>query len=107
MKLTIAERFVLGDILSAYVGKFELLKIVRKGRELLSFTPEEAEKLNFQTQGNIVNWDPKASKEIGEVEIDVNPIVADLIKTSLNKLNDSAQLSDRHFSVYEKFVLNS
>jgi hypothetical protein len=107
MKLSVLERLAAGNSVASKVGKFETLRIIRKGREALSFTPEELTKLNLQQTESTMKWNIEGAEEIGEVDIPLDPFFIGLVKTELIKLNDKEELPDSWYSIYEKFVLNS
>ena len=69
MKLSVMERLLLGMILAAYKGNITNLKLVREGREAVSFNDEENTKLKFVDSIGQLKWDLKASLELQEVEI--------------------------------------
>ena len=125
--LTVVERANLLTILPE-TGDFLTLKILRKIRERLALSEEEIKffdlkyayeckqdnvfiyslaqgdcpKCNkpLQMNGGIV-WNPKVKQDR---ELEFGEIDCEIIKTALKKLNDTKQLSDKHFSLYEKFV---
>ena len=98
------ERVLLGGMLAEYKGDFLSLKLVREGREAISFNAEELKKLDFKQDGGKVSWIPEAADEIGEVEIELNGTITPIIKGLLKQLNDRRQLTENHFSLYEKFA---
>lgn len=104
MKLNVMERVLLGNMMAAYQGNFTNLKLVREGREALSFNEEENEKLTFVQAGQSITWNPKASLEFQDVEFNLGENITSIIKTMLTKLNDTEQLTEQHFSIYEKFM---
>jgi len=106
MKLNIAERILLGNVLASQEGNFTTLKLVRDVRGALSFKDDEVKKLNFVQVGNQINWNVEAAIEIGEVEIPIGDAVIDIIKKILTNLNDQAKLTEQHFSLYEKFIVD-
>ncbi len=105
MRLAVMERVLLGNMLEVEVGNFTTLKLVREARESLSFTKEEINELQFVQDGKNLKWDAEAALELGEIEILLNDVV-DIIKRMLTTLNDQAKLTDQHFSLYEKFIVN-
>jgi hypothetical protein len=107
MKLSVVERIMLGDMMSKFQGNFSTIKIVRVAREALSFTEDELKKLDLKQEGTRVTWNNVAEKShnLDNVEIDLSETTVDLIKRELVRLNDSSKLTDRFFSIYEKFVL--
>jgi len=105
MKLSVLERALLGSMMATYQGNFINLKLVRVGREAISFNEEESAQLNF-TMGETggMTWDPTASLLLQAVEIDLSEHMVEIIKAELIKLNDQEQLTADHFSLYEKFI---
>lgn len=105
MKLSVIDRVLLGNMMATYQGSFTNLKLIRVGREALSFTEEENRKLKFVPSGGNLAWDSGASVEFESVEILVSETVFNVIKGMLQKLNETEQLTEQHFSLYEKFVV--
>jgi len=105
MKLNVIERVLLSNIMFNYKGNFTNLKLVRVGSEALSFNEEENAQLNFTSVGNgNVTWDYTASLLFQDVEIDLSDHIVEIIKAELLKLNKAEQLTEQHFSLYEKFM---
>ena len=105
MKLSVIERFLLGQMMGNYQGNFTNLKLVREGREALSFNEEEIRELKFVQEGNQMQWNSMAAIKYQAVEVPIGENVTSIIKDMLRKLNDDAQLTDQHFSLYEKFMI--
>jgi len=106
MELNVIERVLLGEMMANYQGNFTNLKLVREGREMLSFNEEEIRELKFDHgDGGSVTWDPIASVKYQAVEVPLGESVNNIIKELLTKLNDEAKLTDNHFSLYEKFMI--
>ena len=104
MKLNVIERVLLGGMMASYQGSFTNLKLVREGREALSFNEEENKSLTFATVGNSITWNPEASIQYDSVDITLGDEVYKIIKDLLQKLNEEAKLTEQHFSLYEKFM---
>ncbi len=104
MKLSVMERVILGGMMAEYKGDFIALKLIRQGREEISFNEEENSKLGFVQTGAKVDWNQVADKEIGEVEIGFSETMTTIIKDMFKTLNDNRQLTEYHFSLYEKFI---
>jgi len=104
MKLNVVERVLLGGMMVSYKGNFVNLKLVREGREALSFNEEENRDLKFTANGNQMNWDPEASLKYQDVEINLGDNVSSIIKKMLIDLNEKEELTEQHFSLYEKFI---
>jgi hypothetical protein len=81
------------------------LKVLRKLRESLSFSEEEIklyklEEIPLPTGGVKINWDFTAP----EAEILIGEKATDIIVDVLKKLDKDGKLTDREYSVYEKFM---
>lgn len=107
MKLTVFERIMLGSMMSQVAGKFETLKIVREGREALSFTPDELKSLDFRSEDGMTKWSQDASIRIGEVDIPLSDSFEYLVKKKLMEMNeaDPPRLTEQHMTLFQKFVL--
>ncbi len=106
MRLAVLERVLLGGLLAEHKDSFLVLKQVREAREALSFNDIEKAKLKLITVGDQVQWDAVAADELGEVEIELANSITEVTKRTLKTLNDNSQLSDQHFTLYEKFIEN-
>lgn len=104
MRLAVIERVLLGGMLALHKDNFTILKQVREAREAVSFNDIENAKLKMVQLGNDTQWNPEAAIEIGEVEIEFAEPMIEIIRKTLKDLNDQAQLTDQHFTLYEKFV---
>lgn len=102
MKLNNFERVVLAELLAKYSGNFETLKLVREFREYLSFTEDEIATGNIRREGDLIRWDNDLI-----VEFSIPSLLAAKITTDLQKMNEQALLTDKYFSLYEKFVVNT
>ena len=105
MELSVIERVLLGGMMATYQGNFVNLKLVREGREALSFNEEENRELKFKQEGNQMVWESMAAIKYQAVEVPLGEAVTTIIKELLTKLNDEAKLTDNHFSLYEKFMI--
>ena len=101
-ELAVVERLVLLNILPKE-GDFTTIKLLRKLRENLSFDEDEHKKLNFVQDGDQVRWNQEA---LSDKRIQIGEKQADIIQSALEKLNDEKKLTDEHFSLYEKFVVD-
>ena len=104
MKLSVIERMMLGGLMTNYQGSFVNLKLVREGREALSFNEEENKDLTFVKVGNNMTWNMEASIKYQAVDITLGSEITKIIKELLQKLNDEAKLTEQHLSIYEKFM---
>ena len=104
MNLSVSERYALLAALPAE-GSFTTLKIVRKLRESLSFSEAEVKEfqLNEEPQpggGFRITWSPTAA----EKDINIGEKASDIVSETLKKLDQEGKLTDREYSLYEKFV---
>jgi hypothetical protein len=104
MKLTIGERFILGELLPKEAS-FKSMKILRKLRESLSFSEEELTTYKITTEelptGNsVLRWDTG----VEDAEIVLGEHATTLVKEALAKLDAAGKISDREYSLYEKFM---
>ena len=100
MLLKVLDRITLLGVLPVQ-GDYTTLKIVRKLRESLSFSEEELKALSITQIENRITWDQQADE--GK-EVQIGEKATDLIVDSLKKLDKEKQLTDQHYSLYEKFV---
>lgn len=101
MKLTLLERNVLLTLLPRE-GDFMTLKAIRKAREWLAASEDEQKAVNMRrVDENRIEWD--ASKDEPK-EIDLPGAVIGIITGQLKELDKQKQLTEQHFTVYEKFV---
>jgi hypothetical protein len=101
MKLNILERLTLLNILPEE-NNYVTLKIIGELKKDLSFTEEEIKRYKFKNfEDGRVTWDMKADDE---KDINIGEKASDIIKESLNKLNDQKKLKEQHLTVYERFV---
>ena len=77
------------------------LKLVREAKEILSFSDKEHKEFGLV---NLPNGSIQWSKD-KEKEITVGDVMAEVVKKALVKLDKDQVLEDRHFSLYEKFVV--
>ena len=103
-ELTVPERLTLLNILPKE-GDFTTIKLMRKLRESLSFDEEELAAIKFVQNGDQVTWNAEAASVILK-QIQIGEKMTDIIHDTLKKLNDEKKLTEQHFSVYEKFVVN-
>lgn len=103
-ELTVPERLALLNILPKE-GDFTTIKLMRKLRESLSFDEEELKKIEFVQEGDQVRWNAEGAAGILK-QCQIGEKMTDTIHDVLKKLNDEKKLTDQHFSLYEKFVVN-
>ncbi len=134
MKLSVIERISVQGLLPDR-GTYTNLKLLRVAREALSFTEKENKVLKFRIEGEKTHWESnvlidketkqpiKGSREIvmrivnnnpdkfemvptvDEVDIKLGGVVTKMIAEALRKLETTEKLEERHFSLYEKFVV--
>ena len=97
---------MLGGMMTTYKGSFTNLKLVREGREALSFSEEEDKELQFSPEENMIRWNEVAAVKYQAVDVLLSSTILNIIKGMLVKLNETAELTEQHFTLYEKFVLN-
>lgn len=100
MELKIKDRIVLNMVMEPQAGRYDVLKLVRKLREDLSFSEQEIKEVNLRAEeGGGYRWDKELVKdvEIGEVTMGV-------IKKQFEKLDKEGRLHETHMDIYEKFV---
>jgi len=102
MKLSIAERVALIEVLPPE-GNFATLKIVHNLRQVLSFSEEEFKEWGITIAQNRMTWNETA-RNAEEKDIPIGEKATDLIVESLKKLDQAEKLTERHFTLYQKFV---
>lgn len=105
MKLTVAERITLFDVLPKE-GNFATLKLLRQLREALSFDEEENKALNMTTTVDehgrgMITWNPEASLV---KDIPIGEKMTDVVVEALKTLDKTGKLTEQHFTLYEKFI---
>jgi len=100
MKLNIFERLVLLPILPAE-GNFVTLKIVKNLKENIALSESDFKEFEIKQEGEQINWNEKGNEER---EIEIGEKATDIIIESLKKLDKESKLTERHFTLYEKFV---
>jgi len=101
MKLNVLERLVVSSLLPEQ-GSFLNLKLIREAKEDLSFNEEEHKVLEFKSNNGAINWN--ASANIIK-DIQLGEVVRGLIENALKDLDKQEKIEERHFSLYQKFVL--
>ncbi len=100
MILSTKERLVLSMIMEPQAGRFDALKLIRKFREDLSFSPDEIKEINLRAEENgSFRWDKEITKdvEIGEITIGI-------IRKQFQKLDREERLMEDHLDLYLKFT---
>lgn len=99
MKLTIAERLIVMDVLPT-TGDITTVKIIRDLRHALEFSEEELSKHNIRVaEDNRILWDSE-----GDKEVEIGSRATSIIVETLEALNKEKKLTENHISVYEKFT---
>lgn len=100
MKLDVLERLIALNLLPKE-GTFTNLKLIRVAREELSFNEEEHKALQFQQNGELLQWkqDVKIFKEVN-----IGEVVSIMLTDALKSLNAGGKLKEEHFSLYEKMI---
>jgi len=106
MKLSVRERLGLLELMPQE-GGYAALKSLRRAKETLAITPEEAKEFDFiQTPvpgGKFsFTWDVGKEK-IKEIPID--EYTTDTVRDILVKKEKEGKLNEQTFSIYEKFVV--
>jgi hypothetical protein len=99
VKLSVLERLVLLSILPAE-GDYLTVKTIRETRELVAFDTD-AEQYGITTTPEGVKCDDFAA----EKDIHLPPRVMPVIIAALADLNVRKALTDKHLSLYEKFIV--
>ncbi len=105
MLLEVNERLALMELLPRE-GDYAAIKTLRRAREMINFTPEENEELDFKNKGNnILVWDVEAGEKMVR-DIPVDEWTSNTIRDILINLSNDKKLSDMQYSLYVKFVVN-
>ena len=108
MILEVHERLQLLQMLPTE-EKYEALKTIRRMKEMLSFTPEEVEILNFKNTTNpngsvVTKWDvDKVNKVVKDIPVD--EYMTNLFRKQLAEKEAKGKLNEQLMSLYEKFVI--
>ena len=111
MKLNTLERIVLAQVLP-HEGTFANLRLLRVLRESLSFNEEENKALGFRQEGTQMMWnndevvDGEVIPRCPERDFPIGEVLTKLIVEKLKELNSQAKLTEQHFSLYEKFIVD-
>jgi len=106
MELTIAERFVLLNMLPQQ-GDITTVKIVRRLREALSFSEQEHVDYEIHTEpdGNgraFFRWNPSKSGAVKDVEI--VGVGRKLVVEALQRMEQEKSLTESHVTLWDKFM---
>ena len=101
MELTVFDRLILLNVLSAIEGDITTLRILRELKEGLSFGEKEHEALQFHQEGGQMRWKAEAA-EVKNVTM--GDVARGLVAGRLKELNTQKKLREEHIPLYEKFV---
>ena len=100
MKLNVFERLMLLPILPKE-GNFVTLKILRNLNSNLGLNEAEYKEFEIKQENDKVTWNQKGNEER---EIEIGEKATDIIVEALKELDKNKKLTERYFSLYEKFV---
>lgn len=100
MKLNVFERLILLQILPAE-GSFVTLKIVKDLKEVVALSESDFKEFEVKQDDTQLRWNTKGNEER---EIAIGEKATDIIIEALNELDEEKKLTERHFTLYEKFV---
>ncbi len=103
MKFSVKERLMLLSVMPSQ-GNLVTLRLVRQAREELGFNEEEHESLSLGLEENSYHWDDKAEAEAGPKEIELGPVVRDIILKAFDALDFAESLELIHLALYERFI---
>ena len=105
MILEVQERLALLELLPRE-GDYAAIKTLRRAREMISFNVEENEDLEFEQKGEgMLIWNVKKGAEMVR-DIPVDEWTTNKVREILINLSNQQKLTEMHFSLYEKFVVN-
>lgn len=99
MELTVKERLQLLMVLPSE-GNVTTIRIVRKLREMLSFTEEEHEFYGFEETGGHLKWKPDVPQS---KEIEFGPKAHLILRETLQSLNDKKAITEDFLPLWDKF----
>lgn len=111
MELRIAQRFLISNLLPEE-SNIDILRIVKELKMALSFSEEELKEKFIRREGDTYTWgDPEnedvvaAAKAVDEpVDIPIGERAFDVIKSTLNTVNNQGKLLMEFIPLYEHFV---
>ena len=104
MKLNVAERLTLVQLLSAIKTDILTWEIVQNVNRTLALKDKEFKEFGIEQINAQVAWNEKGEKEI---EFEIGEKVTEIIVEELSKLNDAKPkplIEQRHVSLFRKFV---
>ena len=99
-KLGITERIVLHGMLPS-TGNIMELRMIRDIRKVIEIGMDEQEKLEMVVNESGYKWNPEKSYE---AEYEFRDAELSFIKGVLSNLDGKKQLTENHFSLWEKFM---
>jgi len=100
MKLNVFERLILLQVLPAE-GNFVTLRIVKDLKGIVALSEADFKEFEVKQLGEQVKWNEKGNEER---EIEIGEKATDIVIEGLKKLDKEKKLTERHFTLYEKFV---
>jgi len=104
VKLTVAERLVLANLLPAeesYAGMVE----IRKLKAHLAFSGEEAQEIELTQDAHGIKWNNEKAIQIVK-DIPMGEWMTNVIRGILREKNGKNALAEREMSLYEKFIID-
>jgi len=98
MELSVIDRIVLLGTLPES-GTFLTMKIVRQLRDNLYFSEEELKEFGLKQEGQQFVWQTSRA-----IEVPIGPKAKEIIATALKAMDAEERITDREFSLYERFV---
>lgn len=100
VELNVAERLTLMSVLPRE-GNFVTLKVLRETNDKLGLSEEELKFYEVEQDEDKVHWNPDKDKG---TELEFGDRATDIIVDALKNLDKSKKLTQRHFTLYDKFV---
>jgi len=100
MKLNLLERFLLMQLLPQKEN-FATLKIIHNLKMALSFSEEEVIQCEVKSENGMTYWNDKG---LEEVEICIGNKAKDICIQALKDADKNKLLTEKHLSLYEKFI---
>lgn len=105
MRFSILERVLLGSLLAARAKNTDFLRLraLRELREAVSDSlAKDAEAVNLRQDDEGIKWDGQADDEI-----EITETARSIIAERLRALNAAEKLQEEHFSLCERFLVES
>ena len=97
MELKVTDRILLRQLLPTQ-GNIITLKIIKDALDILDFTKEEMESLNFIQEGQNLKW--AATADLPK-EIALSSLAIDIIKKELRTLEEQQKLKLEQLNIYD------